>query len=315
MRLATILPRGSLEPVPVASAPDGTWIELAGLIGREANQWRPALAWLTAHQRPLPERAAAWHGPRYRESEFAYLPPVVRPPTLRFFEGNEAAARARLARHGRAPGPGWAARPAFFFANPTAIAGHEREIPAPADGAELDFEAQLGVVIGQVGRDLAPGDAWAHVFGFTLLLALRRRDAEAAEWESGIGPGKSADFATVVGPWLVARQSLTRAITGERLALPVSARLNGREDVAGDLRELTHSIPRMLAEASRGVTLYPGDLIGTGAVAPRTGAPGRWLRAGDVVECEAEQLGVLRFRMVPEKKPETRAARKNGTKP
>jgi fumarylacetoacetate (FAA) hydrolase len=312
MRLATILPRGSLEPVPVASAPGGTWIELAGLIGREANQLRPALAWLTAHQRPLPERAAAWHGPRYRESEFAYLPPVVRPPTLRFFEGNEAAARARMARHGGAPGPGWAARPGFFFGNPTAIAGHGSEFPAPADGAALDFEAQVGVVIGQTGRDLAPGDVWAHVFGFTLLLALRRRDAEPAEGEAGLGPGKSADFATIVGPWLVARQALARAIVGERLALPVRARLNGRDDITGDLRELTHSIPRMLAEASRGVTLYPGDLIGTGAVAPRAGEPGRWLRAGDVVECEAEHLGTLEVRIAAEKKRATRGAKKTG---
>ena len=64
MRLATILPRASLEPVPVAASPDGTWIELAGLIGRVAPRMKPTLAWLMTHDRPSPERVAAWKGPR-----------------------------------------------------------------------------------------------------------------------------------------------------------------------------------------------------------------------------------------------------------
>src|SRR5436190_24193627 len=85
MRLATILPRACIEPVPVPAAPDGTWIELAGLIGRDAPRMKPMLPWLMAHGRPQPDRIAAWKGPRYRESEFTFLPPVVQPPSFRDF--------------------------------------------------------------------------------------------------------------------------------------------------------------------------------------------------------------------------------------
>ena len=287
MRLATILPRASIEPVPVVAAPDGTWIELPGLIGRDAARLEDVLPWLLAHGSHVPERAAKWKGPRYRASEFSFLPPVVRPPALREFEAFQPAAA------GSPPG--------FFFANHHALTGHNAQVCPPAGSAELDFGFGLGAIIGHGGRDLAPARAWEHVIGFTIVNATCARDLERAERTTGLGPAKARDFATAVGPWLVTRDEFALCLDGEELSLDLSARLNGRELARGNMASLQHSIPRLIAHASRDADLFPGDVIATGAAASLAalgaGKSGEWLQPGDVVELEIERLGLLRTRI------------------
>jgi 2-keto-4-pentenoate hydratase/2-oxohepta-3-ene-1,7-dioic acid hydratase in catechol pathway len=304
MRLATVLPRSSLEPVPVAAAPDGTWIELAGLIGRNAPRMKQTLAWLMSHDRPSPERIAAWKGPRYRESEFAFLPPVVRPPSFRDFYAFEQHVKTARARRGLEVPPAWYEIPVFYFSNPTSLVGHDAEVCAPAGCNELDYELELGVVIGRGGRDIPEERAWDHVFGFTIINDLSARDLQRKEMTVGLGPAKGKDFATAVGPWLVARRFFADRIAGEILDVEMIARVNGRELSRGNVAALHHSIPKMIAFASRDAELFPGDLIGTGTVG--TGCilelgpenTSGWLKPGDVIELEVERIGVLRTRIV-----------------
>ena len=287
MRLATILPRTSVEPVPVVAAPDGTWIELAGVIGREAPRMKPVLPWLLGHGTHVPERAAAWKGPRYRASEFAFLPPVVQPPTVREFDA------FRPEAHGNAPG--------FFFANHHALIGHNAQVFSPAGCAELDCGLALGVIIGHGGRDIAPARAWTHVIGFTVVNLLCAHDLLRAERAAGFGPAKARDFATAAGPWLVTRDEFALCLHGEELSLDFHARLNGREFAHGNTAELRHSIPRLIAHASRDADLFPGDVIATGAAcslfAPGAENAGGGLKPGDVVEFELERIGLLRTRI------------------
>ena len=309
MRLATILPRSSIEFVPVAAAPDGTWIELAGLIGREAPRMKQTLAWLMSHDRPSPERIAAWKGPRYRESEFSFLPPVVRPPSFRDFYAFEQHVKTSRAKRGLEVPPAWYEIPVFYFSNPTALVGHDAEVFAPTGCNELDYELELGVVIGRGGRDIPEEHAWEHVFGFTIINDLSARDLQRQEMSVGLGPAKGKDFATAVGPWMVARNRFVDRTDGATLTLEMSARVNGRELSRGNVAALHHSIPKMIAYASRDAELFPGDLIGTGTVGsgcilelgPEN--TGGWLKPGDVVELEVERIGVLRTRIVarPEK--------------
>lgn len=303
MRLATILPFNSVESVPVAAAPDGTWIELAGLIGREAPRMKTALPWLMVHGGHLAERAAAWRGPRYRESEFSFLPPVVRPHAFRdFFAFEEHAQAARAWTGGVVPAE-WYETPMFYFSNHNALTGHNAPVAPPAGCAELDFELELGVIIGHGGRDIAAARAWDHVMGFTIINDFSARDLQRREQAVGLGPTKSKDFATAVGPWLVTRDVVADRIEGEKLTLEMSARVNGRELSRGNVARLYHSIPRLIAQASLDAELLPGDLIGTGTVG--TGClldlgpqhSGGWLKAGDVVELEIERIGVLRTRI------------------
>lgn len=303
MRLASILPSGSVDHVPVAAAPDGTWIELAGLIGREASRMKHALPWLMVHGGHLAERAAAWTGPRYRESEFSFLSPVVRPHSFRDFFAFEQHAKAARGQRGAELPAEWYETPMFYFSNHNALVGHNAAVPPPTGCAELDFELELGVVIGHGGRDIAPERAWEHVAGLTIVNDLTARDLLRKEMAVGLGPTKSKDFATAVGPWLVTRAVFTDRMEGEKLSLEMSARLNGRELSRGNVASLYHSIPRLIAQASRDAELFPGDLIGTGTIGSGcihdlgVEKVGGWLKLGDVVELEVERIGVLRTRI------------------
>lgn len=288
----------------MAGAPDGTWIELAGLIGREASRMKHTLPWLMSHSRPSPERISGWKGPRYRESEFFFLPPVLRPTSFRDFDGFELPAKQVRERRGQSLSAEGPDEPVFHFSNPTNLVGQWAEIHAPAGCHELDFELELGVIIGHGGRDIPRSRAWEHVFGFTIVNDFTARDLQRRERAAGLGPAKSKDFATAVGPWLVARPAFQDRLAGESLALAMCARINGREVSRGNVADLSHSIPRMIEHASRDAELFPGDLIGTGAVG--TGCllghdPERnagWLNPGDIVELEVERIGVLSTRIV-----------------
>ena len=304
MRLATILPRASVEPVVVAAAPDGSWIELAGLVGRPMSRLEDGLPWVLAHTAHLKVRAAAWSGPRYRESEFSYLPPVMRPPSIRDFYAFEQHVKTCRAKRGLEMPPAWYELPVFYFTNPSALSGHGTDVWAPAGAQELDYELELGVVIGRPRRAKPVTQAWDHVAGFTILNDFSARDLQRQEVPVGLGPAKSKDFATGLGPALVTRDECADRISGEKLTLAMSARVNGRELSRGSTASLYHSIPRLVAQAARDAELHPGDILGTGTVG--TGCilelgpenTGGWLKPGDVVELEIERLGVLRHRIV-----------------
>jgi len=187
---------------------------------------------------------------------------------------------------------------------PAALVGDGAEVFAPRGSAELDYELELGVVIGEGGRNIAPAEAWEHVAGFTIVNDLSARDLQRREMAVGLGPAKGKDFATAVGPWIVTRDAFLDRIQGERLTLEMTARVNGRELSRGNAAGLYHTIPRLIAHASRDADLFPGDLLGTGTVGTgcilELGAEntGGWLQPGDRVELEIERLGILRTPIV-----------------
>ena len=309
MRLATILPRASLEPVAVASTPDGTWAELAALTGRPFRRVEEGLGWVLSHLPHVAERASLWRGPRYRASEFVFLPPVQRPAAFREFDAFEAHVKACRERQGLAIAPEWYRAPAFCFANRLALIGHGASVTAPCGSCELDFGLALGVIIGRRGRDIPREKAWEHVAGFTIVNDLSARDLERAALSVGMGPVKGKDFATAVGPWLTLRASLEDRIHGEVLHLGMSVRVNGRELSTGDAASLYHTIPSLVCEASRDAELFPGELLSTGAVGNGSlwelGANGHgWLVPGDVVELEIERLGCLSTSVIARGKPQ-----------
>ncbi|MCF7687522.1 MAG: fumarylacetoacetate hydrolase family protein [Cephaloticoccus sp.] len=304
MRLATIMPHASVEPVVVAAATDGAWVELAGLMGRTSLRMEDSLPWLQTHGVRCAERLKKWTGPRYHESEFQFMSPVVQPPTFRDFYAFEQHVKTCRAKRGLEMAPAWYEMPVFYFSNPHALVGHNDKVHAPEGSRELDYELELGVIMGRAGRDIGPDRAWEHVAGFTILNDFSARDIQRKEVTVGLGPAKAKDFASGLGPWLVTRDEFTDRIAGETLDLAMSARVNGRELSRGNTSSLHYSIPQLIAQASRDVELYPGDLIGTGTVG--TGCmlelgpenTGGWLKPGDVVELEIERLGTLRHHIV-----------------
>ena len=181
--------------------------------------------------------------------------------------------------------------PVFFSKVPTTVNGPYDSIPFPAAvSTQMDWEVELGMVIGTAGKDIAEADAMRHVFGFTVVNDVSIRDVQRRhgnQWHKG----KSFDGTCPMGPCIV---------TADELADPgnvrVTCRVNGETKQDSNTRFLYFKLPRLIAELSAGMTLEPGDIISTGTPQgvgyART--PPEFLAPGDLLETEVEGIGVLR---------------------
>ena len=183
--------------------------------------------------------------------------------------------------------------PTFFTKAPTAIANPDQTIELSASVShEYDWEAELAVVIGARVKDLSPESALSAVFGYTAFNDLTARDLQRAhlQWFKG----KSLDGAAPMGPWIVAAADI-----GDAQNVGISLRVNGTEKQRSNTARMIFSLPMLISSLSRGMTLEPGDVIATGTPEgvgfART--PPEFLKDGDEVEVEIEEIGVLRNRI------------------
>ena len=317
MRLATIVPENERLPIAAVCVDAQNWIGLHSFLAFFGEQklpenpnapleaflpiLLPRFAELTRKVNDWPEHGRVFQkkgGKTFRAATF--LPPIRRPSTLRAFNGFEQHARASLERRGLQMIQTWYEIPAFYFSNPNSLVGSDAKISAPAGSNELDYELEMGVVIGGRGRNIAPEEAWNYVAGFTIINDFTARDLQRSETATESGSAKAKDFATAVGPVVVTRDEFADKIDKERISLEMRARVNGRQFSWGNSSTLFHSFPRMIAHASRDADLFPGDLIASGATG--TGCilelgpenTGGWLKPGDVIDLEIERIGVLR---------------------
>jgi fumarylacetoacetate (FAA) hydrolase len=225
--------------------------------------------------------------------------------SIRDFYAFEQHVRTCRAHRGLAMVPQWYEVPVFYFSNPVCVIGDGDPVHAPAGSDALDYELELACVIGTTASDLPPDDrAMECVAGFTIMNDWSARDLQRVEMAVGLGPSKSKDFATSLGPRLVPWAHLRRHYIQGRLHVEMVARVNGRELSRGHAKDMYWTWPQILAHASRDTQLRPGDVIGSGTVG--TGCileltperVGGWLKPGDEVELEIEHLGTLRNRVV-----------------
>jgi len=236
-------------------------------------------------------------------SEIVLGPPVHPVQSFRDFYAFEEHVRAARARRGLEMVPEWYEAPAFYFSNPAALLGAEAVLTPPRYGTWLDYELEIGCVIGRGGKDIDVSDAERHIAGYTIINDWSLRDVQRREMKVGLGPAKAKDFATSVGPTLVTADELGERRDGKGYDLGMRARVNGKLLSHGNWKTIHFSFAEMIAHASRGVALLPGDLLGSGTVG--TGCllelgpevHDGWLRPGDEVELEVELLGVLRNRI------------------
>jgi 2-keto-4-pentenoate hydratase/2-oxohepta-3-ene-1,7-dioic acid hydratase in catechol pathway/pimeloyl-ACP methyl ester carboxylesterase len=181
--------------------------------------------------------------------------------------------------------------PIVFTKSANTITAHEAPVPLhPGLDAQVDYEAELAVVIGRGGRGIAKDDALAHVFGYTIANDVTARDLQAAHKQWYLG--KSLDGYCPMGPWIVTADEIDAA------DLALACRVNGELRQQARTRDLIFDIPTLIETISAGITLAPGDIICTGTPAG-VGLgfkPPRFLREGDVVEIEIEGIGTLRNR-------------------
>jgi len=233
--------------------------------------------------------------------------PIPRPPTVRDFYAFEQ--HVRTAREGRGlqMDPDWYELPVFYFSNPYGVIGPEVDVAIAPGSSELDFELEVAAVVGRGGSDLDPRDAEQHIAGFCVMNDWSARDLQRREMKLSMGPVKGKDFATSLGPMLVTPDELEDARRGRAYDLTMTATVNGTEYSRASLADIYWSFGEMLAYASRGTRVEPGDIIGsgtcgTGCILELALVHGSerypWLRAGDVVELSVERLGMLRNRVV-----------------
>ncbi|MFM8323196.1 MAG: fumarylacetoacetate hydrolase family protein [Chloroflexota bacterium] len=227
--------------------------------------------------------------------------PLPRPGSLRDFYAFEQHVRTASANRGRAVPAEWYQFPAFYFTNHRSIFGPDDTIPYPAYSTALDYELEIACVIGREGRDLDPEHAAGHIFGYTIFNDWSARDVQRAELKVGLGPAKGKDFASSLGPWIVTPDELAPHAAGRPgvYNLRMQARVNGQLRSYSNFNTIYYSFGELLARASTGAWLYPGDVIGsgttgTGCLLELTRGEGPWLQPGDQVELEIDGLGVLR---------------------
>ena len=321
MRLATIIPENGRTPLAAVSVHADRFVDLHAFLnffgvkelpeypGAPLEQFlsvlMPRLSEFTRKLSDWPEHEIVFQQRGGKSCRMrTLLPPIVRPSTFRDFYAFEQHVRTARSRRGLDMAGAWYELPVFYFSNPNSLIPDNASVMPPAGSQELDYELELGVVIGKRGRDIPIARAWEHVAGFIIINDFSARDLQRAEMEVGLGAAKGKDFATAVGPMLVTRDEVSDRISGEKISLEMRARVNGRELSRGNSSALHHSFPKMIAHASRDADLFPGDLIGSGTVG--TGCilelgpenTGGWLKPGDTIELEIEKLGALRTRVI-----------------
>jgi len=178
--------------------------------------------------------------------------------------------------------------PIIFTKMPESVVGPDTAIGYPGNQCEqLDYEAELGVVIGKAGQGIKPENAMDHVFGFVVINDLTARDLQAVHKQWFLG--KSFETSCPMGPWLVTADEVD---SGD---LQVQCWVNGELRQNSNTRDLIFDIPTLIATLSRGMTLLPGDVIATGTpVGVGIGfTPPKFLQSGDKVEVEITGLGRL----------------------
>ena len=259
------------------------------------------------------EEALADVGRRVRSGDAVPLPeasfgPLLDPPSVRDFLTYEA----HLAELAGSVPEEWYEKPLFYFSNPASITGPYDDVRIPPLVTQLDYELEVGAVVGRAGSDLTPARAAGHILGYTIFNDWSARDLQVHEFKFPMGPSKSKDAAITLGPWLVTADELADLVVDGRLALTTEVRLNGVRTGGDVTSNMSWSFADLVAYASRGTVVRPGDVLGSGtcgtgclAEIKRT-SPGTapdWLRPGDVVRIEVEQLGVTENRLVPGPEP------------
>ena len=233
--------------------------------------------------------------------ELPYRPASVRDFVT--FESHVAGVRKSIDNAVGIP-DAWYDNPTFYFTNPHALYGPGEPVPKPSLCNALDFEMEVGVVLGRDGTSLSEAGARNAIFGYTIVNDWSARDLQSREMQVGLGPAKGKDFATSIGPWIVTADELAEFHDAAGfLDLDCMAYVNGELVGHDRLSNMNWTFPQMIAYASRDSVVVAGDLLasgttgGGGCLAELWGRNGSQtpppLQPGDVVSIEVEALGPL----------------------
>ena len=247
--------------------------------------------------------------PQLKISDIVLRACMPNPPTIRdgyAFRQHVEAAR----KHRNLPMlPEYDEFPVFYFGDPRSVVGPGDVKVQKLHLEKLDFELEVAVVIGKRGRNIKAENADEYIAGYTIWNDWSARGIQFKEMKLNMGPAKGKDFANSLGPWLVTRDELEPkkipGEKGERYSLTMKASVNGKEVSRGNMKDMTFTFAQIIERASYGVSVCPGDVIGSGTCG--TGcfmelngydAGNNWLKENDEVELVVEGLGHLKNKIV-----------------
>ena len=278
MRLASVKTPGGME---------------AGIVSGECFSPLPGLDILVLIESP--GLAAGPAGPPRPLAECHLTAPIPAPRRNVFAVGLNYLEHARETAAAKGKELVLPERPVFFTKATTSVNGPYADIPLdPAVTRRLDWEVELGVIIGKAGRNIPREAAMEFVFGYTVINDVSARDVQARHGGQFF-KGKSLDGSCPMGPWIV-----TRGEVPDPHRLRLRCRVNGVVKQDASTADFIFDIPSLIEWLSLGMTLLPGDILATGTPSgvgyART--PPEYLHAGDVVECEIDGIGAIRNRIV-----------------
>jgi fumarylacetoacetate (FAA) hydrolase len=247
------------------------------------------------------------------ETDFSLLAPVPRPTSCR--DGYAFRQHVASARRNRGVEmiKEFDQYPIFYFTNHNAVQGPGDIYCMPDHFQQLDFELEVAIVIGKEGRNIKAKDADAYIAGFTIMNDLSARKLQMEEMLLNLGPAKGKDFSTVIGPWLVTPDELSSYLVpakqghvGNNYNLSMKCWVNDILVSGGNVKDMDWTFAEIIERCSYGVTIFPGDVIGSGTVGTgcflELNGTGKlhdpnyvpqWLQANDTVKMTIDGLGTL----------------------
>lgn len=261
--------------------------------------------------------------PHYTLATAPLLAPLPNPRSFRDYIGFEQHMLNASKSFGHTVGEAWYEVPIFYFTNHHGIFGPDEDIPCPEKETRLDIELEIAVIIGKKGKNIKAAEADDYIFGYTVFNDWTARAIQKHEMTVPLGPHKGKDFANAIGPCIVTKDELesrrlrlsdvefpehlrkpTYPERADRYNLKMTAKINGQVVCEGNYNTVYWTFPQMIERAAEnGVTLMPGDILGSGTVGwgslvENNFSVHRPLVKGDKVELEIEGIGILRNRVV-----------------
>ncbi len=195
--------------------------------------------------------------------------------------------------------------PVFYFTNHLAIVGPGEVFVMEKALERLDFELEVAIVTRKEGRNIPANKADDYIFGYMIMNDWSARELQTQEMKMNLGPAKGKDFATGLGPYLLTKDELEKSRipgpNGDRYNISMKAFHNGKQVSDGNLKDMNWTFAQILERVSYGVTVHPGEVIGSGTVG--TGCymelnatkvtDNVWIKPGDTFALEVEGMGRL----------------------
>ncbi len=219
--------------------------------------------------------------PDYQGSDVTWLPVIPNPDKI-------VCVGLNYQEHVAETGRDNTEQPAIFLRLPESQVGHKQPIVRPRESKNLDFEAEIAVIIGRGGRRISQKDAWSHIAGYSCYNdgSVRDWQRHTIQWTAGKNFAHTGGF----GPWMVTADEVP---PGTKITL--TCRLNGQQMQHANTEQMIFKIPKIIEYVSSWTTLAPGDVLVTGTpggVGARRNPP-VWMKPGDKVEIEIDKVGIL----------------------